>query len=483
MKQQLKRRQASQRPTGASRREFMRIGLGGFSSLSLPGLYQLQAAAESQGKTPEKPKKERTAVILVWCRGGVSHLDTYDPKPDAASDYRGPFSPIATNTEGLLLSELLPRHAQISDKFTILRSITHTGGGHPAGSLQVLGGDPDRIDKRKPKLPDFMSVANFLRRDSNNALPNYVGINAITNYDSFQIAGPTYLGPGAGPFQIGGDPSAPDFKVPNIGLTDTKQTERLAQRISLRQQFDQYRRDLDLDGSMEAMNQFEAQATNLLTSKQAADAFDLSREPEHIRERYGMHQWGQQCLMARRLVEAGVEIITTELSGKLCGRVRNWDDHAVNHHVFDAIKYRMPFYDQAVTALIEDIYQRGLNKRVLVVVAGEFGRTPRISYSKSTGGGIGSGSAGTTQPGRDHWPNANSMLFAGGNIQTGQIIGATDGKGEGPIERAVGPHDFLATIYSHLGIDYANTFLPDFSGRPTPIVMHGNAIPELTGRG
>ena len=482
MKQQLNRRQSNQRSQGASRREFMRIGLGGFSSLSLPGLYQLQAAAESQKKTPATPKKERTAVILVWCRGGVSHLDTYDPKPDAASDYRGPFSPIATNTEGLLISELLPRHAQISDKYTILRSITHTGGGHSAGSLQVLGGDPDRIDKRKPKLPDFMSVANYLRRDSNNALPNYVGINAITNYDSFQIAGPTYLGPGAGPFQISGDPSAPDFKVPNIGLTDAKQTARLAQRISLRQQFDQYRRDLDLDGSMEAMNQFEAQATNLLTSKQAADAFDLTREPQHIRERYGMHQWGQQCLMARRLVEAGVEIITTELSGKLCGRVQNWDDHAVNHHVFDAIKYRMPFYDQAVTALIEDIYQRGLDKRVLVVVAGEFGRTPRISYSKSTGGGIGSGSAGTTQPGRDHWPNANSMLFAGGNIQTGQIIGATDGKGEGPVERAVGPHDFLATIYSHLGIDYANTFLPDFSGRPTPIVMHGNAIPELAGR-
>jgi len=193
---------------------------------------------------------------------------------------------------------------------------------------------------------------------------------------------------------------------------------------------------------MDAMDQFESQATNLLTSKQAADAFDLTREPQSIRDRYGMHQWGQQCLMARRLVEAGVEIITTELSGPLCGRVGNWDDHAVNHHVFDALKYRAPFFDQAVTALIEDVYDRGLDQRVLVVVAGEFGRTPRISYSKSTGGGIGSGIAGTKQPGRDHWPNANSMLFAGGGIRTGQIIGATDGKGEGPVERAVGPQDF-----------------------------------------
>lgn len=481
MKHNTTRKQVGQ-PAGASpRREFLKIGLGGFGSLSLPSLYQLQAATTKK-QTTQKKSKERTAVILVWLRGGASHLETYDPKPDAASDYRGPYSPIATKTEGLFLSELLPRHASISDKFTILRSITHTGGGHPAGSLQVLGGDLDRIDKRKPKLPDFMSVANYLRSDSENVLPNYIGVNAVTRYDSFQIAGPTYLGAESGPFKIQGDPSKPEFKVPNIGLNDPQQTQRLAKRISLRQQFDQYRRDLDLDGAMDAMDQFESQAANLLTSKQAAEAFDIAREPTNIRERYGMHQWGQQCLMARRLVEAGVEIITTELSGPLCGRVSNWDDHAVNHHVFEAIKYRATFFDQAVTALIEDIYSRGLDKRVLVIVAGEFGRTPRISYSKSTGGGIGSGSQGTMQPGRDHWPNANSMLFAGGKIQTGQIIGATDRKGEGPVERAVGPHDFLATIYSHLGIDYSNTFLPDFSGRPTPIVMHGKPIPELAGR-
>ncbi|WP_299467031.1 DUF1501 domain-containing protein [uncultured Gimesia sp.] len=478
----MKYHSTKQQAQAASRREFLKIGLGGFSSLSLPGLYQLQAA--SAGAKPNLPKKskERTSVILVWLRGGASHLETYDPKPDAASDYRGPFSPIATKTEGMFISELLPRHSLISDKFTILRSITHTGGGHPAGSLQVLGGDADRIDKQKPKLPDFMSVANYLRRDSENVLPNYIGVNAITNYDSFQIAGPTYLGPGAGPFQIQGDPSKPDFKVPNIGLSDLDETQRITKRISLRKQLDHFRRDLDLEGAMGAMDQFESQATNLLTSKQAAEAFDLSREPQSVRDRYGMHQWGQQCLMARRLVEAGVEIITTELSGPLCGRVGNWDDHAVNHHVFDALKYRAPFFDQAVTALIEDIYDRGLDQRVLVVVAGEFGRTPRISYSPSTGGGIGSGVAGTSQPGRDHWPNANSMLFAGGNIRTGQIIGATDGKGEGPVERAVGPQDFLATIYAHLGIDYATTFLPDFTGRPTPIVTHGHAISELAGR-
>ena len=192
-----------------------------------------------------------------------------------------------------------------------------------------------------------------------------------------------------------------------------------------------------------------------------------------------MNSWGQQCLMARRLVESGVDIVTTEFDGPLCGRVANWDDHAVNHHVFDALKYRAPFFDQAVTALIEDVYARGLDKRVLVAVGGEFGRTPRISNVASSGGGIASAAAGVVQPGRDHWPRAGSFLFAGGGIQTGQIIGATDKKGEDPISRKVSPEDFLATIYQHLGIDYKNITLKDFSGRPTPIIRSGEAIAEL----
>jgi uncharacterized protein (DUF1501 family) len=185
--------------------------------------------------------------------------------------------------------------------------------------------------------------------------------------------------------------------------------------------------------------------------------------------------------MARRLIEAGVEVLTTSLSGQLCGRVGNWDDHAVNHHVFDALRFRAEAYDQAVTALIEDIYARGLDKRVLVVVTGEFGRTPKIEYSPSTGAGNASAAAGTIQPGRDHWPRAFSNIWAGGGIQTGQVIGATDKRGEDPIERACSAGDFLATIYHHLGIDAASTFIKDFNGRPTPIVDHGKPIPELLG--
>jgi hypothetical protein len=418
-------------------------------------------------------------VIVVWLRGGASHLETYDPKPNASSDYRGPFAPIATNNAGLQISELLPRHARIADKFTILRSMAHTGGGHPAGSLQLLSGDPDAQDKPEPGYPDFMTVAHYLRRPAGRALPNYVGVNAITRYDSFTIAGPAYLGPSYEPFKVSGDPSDPRFEVPNIGRGDARQTERFNERVGLRRRLDGLRRVVDRLGTIEAVDSFEAQALNLLTSPAAAQAFDLSREDPKLRARYGLNQWGQQCLLARRLVEAGVELITTTFDGPLCGRVANWDDHAVNHHVFDALKFRAPTFDQAVTALIEDLYERGLDRRVLLVVTGEFGRTPRISYVASSGGGVASAAQGVVQPGRDHWPNANSMLFAGGGIETAQVIGATDSRGEEVVERRVGPGDFLATIYRHLGIDAERVALPDRSGRPVPILREGAPIPEL----
>ncbi len=460
----------------ATRREFLRVGLAGLGSLSLPGLLRLrqEARAETAG--------ERTAVIMVWLRGGCSHLDTYDPKPDAGSEFTGPFATIGTKTPGLRFSELIPRQAQLTDKFTLLRSMAHTGGGHPSGSLQLLSGDPDAQDKLTPIYPDWMSVAHALRAGEDRKLPNYVGVNPVIRYDSFTIAGPAYLGSSYQPFAVTGDPSSPSFRVPNVGVSDIAESQRLSERVQLRQSFDRIRRAVDQSGAMQAMDRYEAQALNLLTSSAAAEAFDLSREDPRVRERYGMHQWGQQCLMARRLVEAGVEIVTTTFDGPLCGRVANWDDHAVNHHVFEALKFRAPYFDQAVSALIEDVYARGLDTRVLVIVTGEFGRTPRISNTASRGGGVASGAAGTVQPGRDHWPYANSMIWAGGGIASGQVIGATDRRGEQVVERRVGPQDFLATIYAHLGIDYRRVTLPDHKGRPTPIVTDGTAIPELLRR-
>jgi hypothetical protein len=427
-------------------------------------------------------RPERTAVIVVWLRGGASHLETYDPKPDSPSEYRGPFAAIATRTPGLRLCELLPRHAAISDEFAVLRSMAHTGGGHPSGSLQLLCGDPAREDKLKPAYPDFMSVAHYLRASGARTLPNYVGVNPIVRYDNFTIAGPAYLGPSYEPFAVTGDPNAPGFKVPSIGIRDREDAARLGVRVGLQKQFDDLRRDLDQSGVMQAMDRYEAQALSLLTSTEAASAFDLTQEDPRLRDRYGRNQWGQQCLMARRLVEAGCEIVTTTLDGPLCGRVGNWDDHAVNHHVFEALKYSAGAFDQAVSALIEDVHARGLSRRVLVIVTGEFGRTPRISYVASSGGGTASGAQGTVQPGRDHWPNASSMIWAGGGIPGGQVIGATDRRGEEVVEHRVGPQDFLATIYRHLGIDYEKVTLLDFTGRPVPIVRDGNPIRELLGR-
>ncbi len=458
---------------GDSRREFLRFGLSAFGSLSLPALYRMRAAAASP------TRGERTAVIIVWLRGGGSHLDTYDPKPEAPAEYRGPFAPLQTKTTGVRVTDLLPRHAKISDRFTILRSMAHTGGGHPAGSLQLLAGDTDPQDKLKPVLPDLMSVAHRLRYDPRRPLPNYVGVNPIVRYDSFTIAGPAYLGAGFAPFAVTGDPNAPNFRVPNVGLADPGEQARLAARSKLHGTLNALRRDLDRTTPGAGMDTFQEQSLNLLTSPEAARAFDLNLESPKTRDRYGRNTWGQQLLMARRLVEAGVEIVTTELSGPLCGRVQNWDDHAVNHHVFDALKFRAPYFDQAVAALVEDVYDRGLDKRVLVVVTGEFGRTPKISYVASSGGGVASAAAGTVQPGRDHWPRANSMLWAGGGIRTGRVVGATDRLGEDVVDRRVGPADFLATIYRHLGIDYEHTALPDQTGRPIFIVQNGKAIPEL----
>lgn len=463
-------------PGPIPRREFLRVGLSGFASLSLPGLLQIRARAGN-----EKPA-QKTAVILVWLRGGASHLETYDPKPDAPSEFRGIFNSIPTVVPGLRLGELLPRHARIADKFTLLRSMTHSGGGHPAGSLQMLTGDPDAQDKEKPIFPDWMTVANYLRSGPKRTLPNYIGINPVIRYDNFTIAGSAYVNPSYGPFSITGDPNDPHFEVPDIGLTDPVRAARLNDRSRLRQQLDRLDRAIDQTGVMRSIDDFEAQALTLLTSPAARDAFDLTQEPDTIRDRYGRHQWGQQCLMARRLVEAGVEIITTTFDGPLCGRVGNWDDHAVNHHVFDALQFRLPYFDQAVTALIEDVYARGLDKRVLVVVTGEFGRTPRIERVASSGGGVASGTAGTVQPGRDHWPRAFSQLWAGGGITTGGIIGATDKHGEEVVSRACRPGDFLATIYQHLGIPAAEIMIPDFSGRPIPILSRGEPIPELARR-
>ncbi len=454
-----------------NRRGFMQIGLTGMAALSWPALLKLRA------ENALKPASARKAIIMVWLPGGQSHVDTYDPKPDIGSEYRGPFKTISTKVPGMQLTELLPMNAKIADKFTILRSMNQKAGGHPAGSMQMLSGDSDERDKPKPRLPDWMSVAHYLRSKEGkrtNPLPNYVGVNPPLEYN-----GPAYLGDAFMPFSVSDDPNRPNFAVPNIGLSDLAETRRLSDRVVLRKGLDKLERAFDRENELGALDEFETQAMTLLTNPQTRDAFDLGKEDAATRDRYGRNRWGQQLLLARRLVESGVDIVTSSLSGPLCGRVGNWDDHAVNQHQFEALRFRMPNYDRAVSALIEDVYARGLDQRVLVVVTGEFGRTPKISFDRSTGAGDASAPAGTLQPGRDHWPRAFSNIWAGGGLQTGGIIGASDKRGEDVVERPCGPGDFLATIYHHLGIDSSKITIKDFNGRPTPIVDHGRPIPEL----
>ena len=456
-------------PGPIRRREFLRAGLAALGSLSLPDLFRLRAAAAEN--------RERTSVIIVWLIGGVSHLETYDPKPLAGSEYQGPYDPIETVVPGLKICELLPRHARVADKFTILRSMVHTGFCHQQGAQQMLTGHPVRELKQKPDDPDLFSIANALRSNPDRKLPNYVGVNPIP------YIGSAYLGPAYEPFAVTGDPNDPSFEVPNIGIADAAQAQRLSDRIGLRKDFDRLRRDVDRLGNMQALDSFESQAWNVLTSSETRRAFDLKQEDPRLRDRYGRNAWGQQCLMARRLVEAGVDLVTTTFNGPLCGRVQNWDDHAVNHNVFEAMKLRAPVFDQAVATLIEDLHERGLDKRVLLIVTGEFGRTPKISYVASTGEGQGSAPAGTVQPGRDHWPNATSILFSGGGIAEGEVIGATDSRGEQAVERRVGVQDFLATVYRHLGIDAERVTFNNYAGRPIPILGDGKPIRELTARG
>jgi uncharacterized protein (DUF1501 family) len=425
----------------------------------LPQLFRLRSAAAANDNKPK-------AMIVVFLHGGASHLETWDPKPDAPLEYRGPFQTIATKTPGLRFCELLPKQAAIADRVTILRSMVHSGFCHGIGQQQMFTGHEVREFKPRSEHPEFLSITNRLRGTSGRLLPNYVGAPPIP------YLGAAYLGSAFEAFAVHGDPNLPEFRLPNVGEANVGNLEQIRRRRDLRGQLDGLARALDDRGNMHAVDQFEEMAWNMVASPAARKAFDLTQEDDAVRDRYGRNTWGQQCLLARRLVESGVELVTTTLMGPICGRVQNWDDHAVNHHVFDAMQSRAPYFDQAIAALISDIYERGLDKQVMVIVTGEFGRTPKISYAADSASGV-------MQPGRDHWPRATSMMFSGGGIEHGGVIGATDARGEDVVERRTTVHDFLATVYRHLGVDPHRVEFEDFSGRPIPILNAGTAIAEL----
>lgn len=457
------------RSASVSRRGFLRSGMLSLGGLTLADLLRIRAAG---GQTSTGPD---TSVILLWLPGGPPHMETYDLKPDAPKEYRGEFRPIPTAVPGLDVCELMPRHAKLADRFNIVRSVAHEfadhGGGHKRFLTGRLPAEPTGFVNDAPMVG---SIVAKVREGRDVGVPNYVaGADpGRTGVDVFSF-GAAYLGQGPTPFTIGGDPGDPAFRVAELAL-DPGMAERLKARTRLLAGFDAFRRgmDRDPDGVVAAMDEFDRRALSLLLSDRARRAFDLSREDPKLRDRYGRHAWGQRALLARRLVEAGCSFVTMVLenpvpSGKPYppGVIYNWDSHAVNGHIFDDARYRLPIYDQAVTALVEDLHDRRLTEEVFLIVTGEFGRTPRISYDKG-------------RPGRDHWPAAMSMLLCGGGMRTGQVIGSTDRLGERPKDRPLTPNDLWATMYRHLGIDPDLAF-PDHNGRPMPILPFGEPIREL----
>jgi hypothetical protein len=366
----------------------------------------------------------------------------------------------------MLLSELLPRLAAISDKFSLLRSLCHEASCHANGPQRLFSGHYTPRQEFRPEHPDCLAIANYLRWRPGRSIPNYVG---LTTYGlepgPVSAIGPAYLGGKYAPFAVVGDPARP-------GTTGGLEADAGGRLVSRRGLLAGLGRDL-AGHAPQDMNEFHRQALDILARPDARRAFDLDREPATVRDRYGRTAWGQQCLVARRLIEAGVDLVTVTLAGSEAGGAgANWDDHAVNCHIFDALLKRSENFDRCIWALLTDLHDRGLAGRVMVVVTGEFGRTPQISRA------VGSVTK-VEQPGRDHWPAAMSMLFSGGGMAGGQVIGATDRLGRHPVRRQVGPWDFIATLYTHLGIAAGSASVPDPTGRPVPVLPEGEPIAEL----
>lgn len=448
-------------PGPVNRREFMQVGALTLGGISLP---EVLAARESAGTS-----RSDTAVILLYLNGGASQLETYDLKPGAPSDYRSVFHPISTDVPGMDLCELFPLQARLGKKIAIVRSLHHTMTSHSDGGIQMLTGKtppkPDPTSNSLSEHPDFGHVTSRLRRIRPECpMPSYVAMP-----QKFYMTHPAYLGVQHGAFEVG-DPSAKNFSVPRLKLAAGVNGQGLNDRRGLLSQLDKLRSGLDQGDSLRGMDHFRDVAFQMLTNPETARAFDLGQEPETLRDRYGRHTWGQSCLLARRLAEAGTSVTSLSINTPKDGQeFTNWDDHILNAgrpgHFAKYMRVRLPYLDQALSALIEDIYQKSLDQRIMVVVMGEFGRTPRLSNSPQ---GVG----------RNHWPQAASVLFSGGGLRTGQVVGATNSKAEYPVQQPCSPGDVLATIYQHLGIP-THHFFTDFTGQPIPIVNGGKPIGEL----
>jgi uncharacterized protein (DUF1501 family) len=442
------------RTLAASRRDFLKAGLLGTAGLSLETLLRSEASAQTGGRRP--------SVILLWMRGGPSHIDMWDPKPDAPAEYRGEFGTIPTNVPGIQLSDMLPLCARMMDKWSIIRSLHHQDAGHSSGDQICFTGYATGPNPDENIRPSCGSIVSRQLGHLDRRLPAYVMIPRMV-----PGSGPAYLGVAHKPFETQADPAQPGpFQVRNFVIPAGLTVEQLGDRQQLLRQFDNMRRDLDASGQMDALDRFQQQAWDVLTSPAARQAFDLEAEPRALRERYGFMpafdpgaadrcgapNWSQRMLLARRLVEAGVRLVTVDL--------RWWDTHVQG---FDSLRRGfLPRFDRAYSALIEDLDQRGLLESTLVLAWGEFGRTPRVN----------------AQAGRDHYPNVFSAALAGGPVRGGRVVGSSDSRGAFPLSCAKTPQDVLATAYDFLGIDVRVQY-QDNAGRPHPVLPSGSVIEEL----
>ncbi|MBI2422735.1 MAG: DUF1501 domain-containing protein [Candidatus Hydrogenedentes bacterium] len=435
---------------GLSRRDFLHAGALSFLGLGMPGFLQ----AKAYGMVD--PKKDKNCIFLFLV-GGPSQLDTFDMKPDAPLEIRGPYKPIRTNNPDIQISEIFPLVAKHADKFSIIRSMYHTATGvHDTGHQMMQTG---RLFLNGLEQPHCGCVLGYLKGGKNDLPPHVMLPQPIGptggNMPHGQSAG--FLGKSYDPFVLNADPSAPDFKVPDMLPPEYISAMRLQRRQSLRSMVDQSVKNLDANPDARLLDESFQQAYTLMSSEAAREAFDLTQEPEAVRDRYGRNKFGQSCLLSRRLVERGVRFCTVNMFETVFNEI-TWDIHG--SAPFSPIECYSdlvgPMFDKAYSALLQDLSERGLLEDTLVVATGEFGRTPKVNPAG----------------GRDHWPQVWSMLMAGGGVQGGRVIGATDKIGAYPVDRPVTPAEMVASIYYSLGINL-ETELPSPGTRPVPVVDFG----------
>ena len=433
---------------GVRRRNFLQLGLGSllggtvFQSLTRP------AAAATASGTTKGPAK---SCILVWLDGGPTHYETFDPKPLAPAEIRGEFSPIATQSPGVQFSQHLTKLAAISNKFAVIRSICHEQGNHGAGNHYMMTGAPPRIPVGCGAFVSFhpsLGSATAHQRGHQNGLPAYFSLPSMT-----RSGGPNFLGAQYAPFVVPNDPNSNSFRVRDVALPNGVTGERFDRRQAVRRRVDQLVRITDAAAAdpVRALDEYYQQGQDLMLSETAQAAFNIHAESAEIRESYGRNSFGQRALLSRRLVEAGVPFVVLNEGG--------WDHHA---GLFKSCSKRLPEVDNTLATLITDLEQRGLLDSTMVVVLGEFGRTPKIN----------------NDGGRDHWSNAMSVMMAGAGIPGGLVLGATDRQGYSAVERVLSPENFVSTIYTKLGIN-PDLMLYTPQGRPSHLVSDPTPIPEL----